>query len=157
MPSEEAAKLIGRLNDGSISSNIGLGREGIVRLSATQGTGDAIHGEGRGLLILELLDQILVLRGIQKGYDGPILQGGGLLRGGRSELHHNVGALPDFLGGDHLGASSFIFGIIEVRRDAGTLFNQDVKSRLDEFGNALRVRRECGQTAKGSQYAIQGT
>ena len=64
LPREETPKLVGRLYDGPIPRDIGLGRQGVVRLPAGEGPRDLIHGEDRGILGAELVNEVAVLGGV---------------------------------------------------------------------------------------------
>ena len=79
-------ELVASLDDGPVPRDVRLGTQSVVRLPATQSAGDAIHRERRRLLIHELLDQFLVLRGVYERYDGAIFEHGRLLRRRRTKL-----------------------------------------------------------------------
>lgn len=86
MSRKEPSKLVARLQDGAVATDVGLRGERIVGLAARQGARDAIHGKGRGFLILQLLNQILVLFGPQEGNQRAIFQGLDFVGRRRTEL-----------------------------------------------------------------------
>mmetsp|Transcript_46358 Transcript_46358/g.121648 ORF Transcript_46358/g.121648 Transcript_46358/m.121648 type:complete len:809 (+) Transcript_46358:937-3363(+) len=67
LASEEAAELAGSLNDCAIACDVRLRREGVEGLAARERPRDAIHGKHRGLLLGELVHELLVLRRKHEG------------------------------------------------------------------------------------------
>ena len=80
------SKLITSFYDSPIARNISLTTPRIVRLSPTQRTRDAIHGESRGLLILELLQQLWILGGVEERNDGAVFEFAEFFVGGWTKL-----------------------------------------------------------------------
>lgn len=83
---KKASKLVAGLQHGPVATNVGLRRERIKGLAATQRPRNAIHGKGGRFLLLQLLDQCLVLFGPEKGNQGAVFQGLGFLGGWGAEL-----------------------------------------------------------------------
>ena len=80
------AELVARLHDGPVARDVGLGAQRVVGLAAAQRAGDAIHGEGRGLLVLQLLEQVFVDPGVKERNESAVLELGGLVAGGGAQL-----------------------------------------------------------------------
>mmetsp|Transcript_8351 Transcript_8351/g.20093 ORF Transcript_8351/g.20093 Transcript_8351/m.20093 type:complete len:276 (+) Transcript_8351:2069-2896(+) len=90
LPSKEASKFIGSLQDGTVSRNVGLTGKSIVGLTSGESTWNTVHSKGSCLLILQLLDQSLILLRIQETNQCSIFQHFHFLISGWSKLQDNV-------------------------------------------------------------------
>ena len=86
LSSKETPELVGGFQHGTVSGNVGLRRQSVVRLSSRQRAGNAVHGKDGGLLVLQLLDELFVLLGIDEGNQRLVSQRGGLLGRRRTKL-----------------------------------------------------------------------
>ena len=90
LASEKPSELVTCLDYGTVASNVGLTGKSVERLAPREGPRDAVHGKDGGLLVLELLHQVRVLRGPDEAQEGPILDKLGLLGRGGPNLENNV-------------------------------------------------------------------
>eukprot|EP00053_Salpingoeca_punica_P012955 m.116409 g.116409 ORF g.116409 m.116409 type:complete len:1093 (-) comp16076_c1_seq1:125-3403(-) len=143
---EEAAKLVGGLDDGAVAGDVGHGAEHVKGLGAA-GARDAVHGKGRHALLGQRLDKALVLRREEHAHqDSLVLEQRDLVHAaallGRPDLHDHVLG-PGLLGRHDLGAGRLVLGIGEVGACTGILLDEEAQA---ECRKGLDVLRDLGHT-----------
>lgn len=124
LTSEKPPKVIGRLHNRLVPSNVGHGAECIEHLCPADPR-DAVHGEHIHLLALQCLDEVRVLSRVEEAD-----QGGGLAELGHlgsrwgSHFEHDVGL--ERVGRD-LGAGSFVVGVAEFGLEPGIFFDVNLE------------------------------
>mmetsp|Transcript_26564 Transcript_26564/g.48027 ORF Transcript_26564/g.48027 Transcript_26564/m.48027 type:complete len:367 (+) Transcript_26564:795-1895(+) len=138
---KESSKFIGSLQHSTITGNIGLRGECIVRLSTTQCTRNTIHGKGSRALLFHLLHKFFILIGPQEGNDGAIFECRSLFGRRRTELKNNVTLFPHFVLRNNSSAFGFIVGIGKVSIASGITFHQYLKPWCHKSLYRFRSRR----------------
>ena len=138
---EEAAELVGRLDDRAVPGDVGHRAEHVERLRA----GDArhgVHGQDGDPSGRELGDEVGVDgRADQAGQDRAVTKAGDLLVGRGVDLQHEVAGPHLVLGGDPR-AGLLVGGVGEAGPGAGPGLHDDLVTQAPQLLDGLRRGRD---------------
>lgn len=139
---EESAEVVGGLDDGLISGDVGHTGEGVEDLGSGD-SGNLVHGEGGESVLGGLVVDLGILGWVEEGDGGGSLLHGiklvlsefGVVLGG-SDLEDDI-LLVGRLSIDDFASDAGILSISNLGLITGSLFDSDLISILDDLGGSI--------------------